>query len=157
MIEAYRITRQPNAQQAFSGTGARLYGGRWNSIGVEVVYASAHRSLAILEVLVHLEDDGTSTGAISRPYLIYPVSFNETLLEVLSASSIPPDWVSYPPAKSTQQIGDEWVTRASSPVLSVPSAIVSEEPNYVFNRNHKRFSEIQIGPPLPCRIDPRLL
>ena len=157
MIEAYRITKQPNAKQAFSGTGARLYGGRWNSVGVEVVYASAHRSLSVLEVLVHIEDDEPGSGAITHPYLIYPILFDEVLLEALSPSSLPADWASHPPAKSTQQIGDNWVSRAGSPVLSVPSVVVPEEHNYVLNPNHRQFSEIKIGLPVPCKIDPRLL
>jgi RES domain-containing protein len=157
LIEAYRITKQPSAKKAFSGTGARLYGGRWNSVGVEVVYASAHRSLSVLEVLVHMEDDEVGSGAVLIPYLIYPISFDEALLEELSATSLPADWASSPPAKSTQQIGDDWVLRAGSPVLSVSSVVVPEERNYVLNPNHTRFAEIQIGHPVRCKIDPRLL
>jgi RES domain-containing protein len=157
LIEVYRITKQPNGKKAFSGTGARLYGGRWNSVGIEAVYASAHRSLSVLEVLVHIEDDEVGSGTVVRPYLVYPISFNEALLEELSAPSLPVDWASHPPVKSTQQIGDDWVSRAGSPVLSVPSVVVPEERNYVLNPNHKRFAEIQIGLPVPCKIDPRLL
>ena len=126
-------------------------------MGVEVVYASAYRSLSVLEVLVHMEDDEVGSGTVVIPYLVYPVSFDEALLEELSATSLPADWASYPPAKPTQQIGDDWVLRAGSPVLSVPSAVVPEERNYVLNTNHKRFAEIQIGSPVPCKIDPRLL
>ncbi len=157
MIEAYRITKQPDRKKAFSGAGARLYGGRWNSAGTEVVYASAHRSLSILEVLVHMADDAVGIGAVVRPYLVYPISFDEAILEELSASSMPADWALHPPVKATQQIGDDWVSRASSPVLSVPSVVVPEERNYVLNPNHKRFDQVQIGSPVPCNIDPRLL
>ncbi len=92
-----------------------------------------------------------------RPYLVYPISFDEALLEELSAPSLPADWASHPPVRSTQQIGDDWISRASSPVLSVPSVVVPEERNYLLNPNHKRFAEIQILPPAPCKIDPRLL
>ena len=126
-------------------------------MGVEVVYASAHRSLSVLEVLVHMEDDEVGSGAVLIPYLIYPISFDEALLEELSATSLPADWASSPPARSTQQIGDDWVLRAGSPVLSVPSVVVPEERNYVLNPNHTRFAEIQIGHPVRCKIDPRLL
>ena len=37
-------------------TGARLQGGRWNSPGHGVLYASSSLALACLEVLVHLRD-----------------------------------------------------------------------------------------------------
>ncbi|MDQ3308821.1 MAG: RES family NAD+ phosphorylase, partial [Gemmatimonadota bacterium] len=36
------------------GEGARLAGGRWNSRGIPLVYASTHLSLAALEYLVHV-------------------------------------------------------------------------------------------------------
>jgi RES domain-containing protein len=43
----------PGGEQARRRT---VWGGRWNSRGVAVVYTAAHRSLSILEVLVHVKD-----------------------------------------------------------------------------------------------------
>ena len=37
------------------GKGARLVGGRCNDIGVSAVYAAEHASLALVEVLVHVD------------------------------------------------------------------------------------------------------
>ena len=37
-----------------SGEGAELYGGRWNSVGTPMLYTSESRSLALLELAVHL-------------------------------------------------------------------------------------------------------
>jgi RES domain-containing protein len=54
-ISAWRITKQKHVKSAFSGEGARLYGGRWNSQGVPVVYVAQSQALAVLEVLVHLD------------------------------------------------------------------------------------------------------
>jgi len=51
---AWRIVKARHATTAFNGEGARLNGGRWNSPGERVVYASATKSLAALETLVHL-------------------------------------------------------------------------------------------------------
>jgi len=54
MPEAWRIVKAKHAATAFSGEGAAKTGGRWNSRGVPVVYASSTKSLAALETLVHL-------------------------------------------------------------------------------------------------------
>lgn len=54
MPEAWRIVKEKHAASAFSGEGAAKTGGRWNSRGVPVVYASATKALAALETLVHL-------------------------------------------------------------------------------------------------------
>ena len=52
-MELYRITQEKYADD-FSGNGARLYGGRWNSEGLYAVYTSASRALALLETLAHV-------------------------------------------------------------------------------------------------------
>ena len=52
-MECHRICRK--AHRALDGEGARLYGGRWNSPGEAVVYASATLALAALEYLIHLD------------------------------------------------------------------------------------------------------
>ena len=81
----------------------------------------------------------------------------ERLLEELSSSSLPPNWEFEPPPNSTKLLGDAWVSAANSPVLSVPSAVVPEERNYILNPGHDLFVKIQFGPPVPCKLDPRLL
>lgn len=158
MIEAYRISKEPNPAKAFSGQGAKDWGGRWNSRGVAVVYTAAHRSLSILEILVHVKGGaGTGRVAISAPFYIYSVSFDAALLEESPISSLPEGWNSEPPTAASQSLGDAWVSAAKSPVLAVPSVIVPEERNYVLNPSHPRFPEIQIGSQVVCAIDPRLL
>src|SRR5580693_8461977 len=51
----WRICRRRYAADAASGEGARRYGGRWNSRGVRVVYASTSLALAAVEAFVNLE------------------------------------------------------------------------------------------------------
>src|ERR1700737_4058559 len=48
----WRITTARFGRSAFSGEGARLYGGRWSPKGGPVVYTAANQSLAMLEMLV---------------------------------------------------------------------------------------------------------
>jgi RES domain-containing protein len=52
LIAVYRLCSarySPN-----DGAGAAQYGGRWNSKGTPVIYASSNPSLATLEVIVHV-------------------------------------------------------------------------------------------------------
>ncbi len=51
----WRIDRQKHAENAFTGIGAKLNGGRWNSVGMSVAYSSANLSLSTLEKLVHMQ------------------------------------------------------------------------------------------------------
>ena len=158
MIDAYRISKESNPAKAFSGQGAKDWGGRWNSRGVAVVYTAAHRSLSILEVLVHVKGGaGIGKATVRMPFYLYTVSFDVALLEELPISNLPAGWNSEPPAAASQSLGDAWVSAAKSPVLAVPSVIVPEERNYVLNPSHPRFPEIQIGAPVVCAVDPRLL
>ena len=55
MVSAWRITKRKHARSAFTGEGARLYGGRWNSPGTAIIYTAESQSLAVLEILVHLD------------------------------------------------------------------------------------------------------
>src|SRR5271167_1188756 len=71
-MRLWRICREIHAAGAFSGAGARLYGGRWNSQGVRVIYTSPSLALAAIETFVHLEpnlrpDDLVSIAA-ELPY-----------------------------------------------------------------------------------------
>ena len=53
MIRAWRIDKaKRSAASSFSGDGARLVAGRWNSKGRVVVYAASSLSLAALEKFV---------------------------------------------------------------------------------------------------------
>ena len=48
-ISAWRIDRRKWQKSSFSGAGAQLEGGRWNSAGIPVVYASRNLAMAALE------------------------------------------------------------------------------------------------------------
>ena len=52
-MQLYRLCRQKFAD--LSGLGAKQTGGRWNRRGVAALYTAENASLAILEVLVHLD------------------------------------------------------------------------------------------------------
>jgi RES domain-containing protein len=152
MPRAWRIVKRRHAKDAFDGEGARLYGGRWNSPGVAVVYASDSRALAALEILAGLQSNFPLPD-----YILIPVDFGESLVVTLEVEGLPEDWRKNPPPASTQRLGDDWVAREESVVLKVPSALVPQESNYVLNPRHPSFSEIKVGKPESLAIDPRLI
>jgi len=86
MRTVWRITTARFADSAFSGEGARRYGGRWNPKGWAVVYAAATPSLALLELLV--QDDPLRAHYVLIPAHI-PLDIPETLIE---SAQLPPDW-----------------------------------------------------------------
>lgn len=137
MITAYRIVKKKWAINAFDGEGARLYGGRWNSIGKSCVYLASSESLAILEVLVHLNN----TKSVDE-YELYSVEFDEEDTMFLSADNLPDNWREDPAPHDTAEIGDDWLSNNEGVALSVPSTIVIREQNYIINLKHPRFKEM---------------
>ena len=151
MISAWRITKEKHAKTAFTGEGAKLYGGRWNSPGNLVVYTAESRALALAEILVHLE----SAGVLSR-YVVFQVEIDESYISHLDVGDLPKNWRAEPAPKRLQMLGDEWLDSGKSVVLRVPSAIVGGEFNYLLNPSHPDFSHVRIHGPEKFPIDKRL-
>jgi len=152
MILAWRLVKTRLAATAFDGEGARINGGRWNSPGTTVAYASSTTSLALLEVLVHV-----SSPAILGSYSIVSVKIPESCVDDLPALAIPSNWKASPAPASTQSIGDKWIAAQSSAVLRVPSAVVDSEFNFLINVSHPDFSKLRFGTPTPFELDTRLV
>lgn len=151
IVRAWRLVREKRAADAFTGEGARLYGGRWNPPGLRATYLSAARSLAALEVLVH-EAERVPSGR----FLFFEVRFAEALIEEVSVDLLDADWRSYPPRKSTIEIGRRWIQSGTSAVLRVPSQMIPEESNYIVNPEHPRSEEVEIQDPQPFTFGPRM-
>ncbi len=136
---------------AFSGEGARRYGGRWNGPGRAVVYTSWHLSLAALETLAHAE-----RGRFERSYLAYRVHVPHSLILELRDEDVPDDWRARPGSAAARAVGDAWLEQRASVALSVPSVLVPQERNLLLAPGHGHFGRIRIGPPEPFRFDDRL-
>lgn len=150
-MRAYRLCR--SAFPAYDGEGARRVGGRWNSKGVRVLYMSENRSLAVLEVLVHL------SALLPDKYLLGTAEIpDDIVIERFADSDLPDDWATLNPNEqlASRRIGDDWVEQRRSAVLSVPSVIVGER-NYVLNPAHPDFGRITFTEPEPFQFDLRLI
>lgn len=151
MLSVWRITNKRFAKLAFAGEGARLFGGRWNTPGIPLIYAAESKSLAVLEILVHLDSPD-----LLQKYVLFEVKIEEALVTHLDPGSLPDDWRTDPPPIAAQSIGDDWAKNARSAVLRVPSAIVAGEFNFLLNPRHPDFKKLKIGEPQSFFFDPRL-
>ena len=150
-MQAFRLCR--SVYPAYDGEGARRVGGRWNSKGIRVLYMSENRSLAVLEILVHL------AGALPDKYLLGVANIPHDLgMERIADKDLPDTWSTLSPAEQlvTRRLGDVWVEQQRSAVLSVPSVILGER-NYVLNPAHPEFARIEFAEPEPFRFDMRLI
>jgi RES domain-containing protein len=148
-FSAWRIAKQKYAKSAFSGgEGARLYGGRWNSPGTAMVYTAQSQSLAVLEVLVHLD-----SPELLEKYLFFEVVIESGFLEEFDSSGLPRNWRANPVPANVQAIGDEWVAGGRSAVLRVPSVLIPAESSFLLNLRHTDFGKLQISKALPFRFD----
>lgn len=151
MRTVWRITTGRFAQSAFSGEGARLYGGRWNPKGWEVVYTAESQSLALLELMV--QDDPLRAHYVLIPAQL-PADLPETRIDV---DQLPDDWRTIGVRDVLQAKGLAWLEGGQAAVLNVPSAVVPAERNYLLNPRHPDFARIVIGEPQSLQTDTRLL
>jgi RES domain-containing protein len=149
---AWRIVRASRVNGAFTGEGARIYGGRWNSPGTAVIYVSEHESLAALELLVHL-----TPISPDDQYLSFRLEWENKLTDHFPVKNLPTHWNAEPPGSQTMQIGDEWVRARKSVALAVPSVLSASERNFLLNPKHPDFKKIRINKPIEYRFDSRLL
>ncbi len=135
------------AKRAFadlSGEGARLVGGRWNSPGRPMVYAAAEASLALLEVRAHLD----------LPFDLVPDDF--VFMEIETGSAEVEDMALPPAAAECLHNGDRWLTEGRTPLLRVPSVVVSFSSNVLINPRHPGSRDVSIAALHPFQFDRRL-
>lgn len=130
--------------------------GRWNSEGQRMIYAAGSVALACLENVVHRSGAALASGefSIAMIHIEEEVSVEELSVVELIKSS--PTWYLVGSYHLSQGIGDKWLSKQTSAVLKVPSAIIDLEYNYLFNPLHPDFSKIKVIEVNPFKFDSRL-
>ena len=150
-VTAWRIVTQRFVASAFSGEGARLFGGRWNRKGELVVYTAQSRSLAFLEMLVQDEP-------LRANYLLIPAEISDDISrQEIDPRQLPENWRTLEERETLQEIGSQWLRGAKCCVLAVPSMVIPAERNLLLNPAHPDFSRISIGQPETLESDQRLM
>lgn len=148
-MRAWRIADRRHS--VFDGTGARLFGGRWNSPGRPLIYASENYAGAILEILVH-----AALGRIPGTHAFIQIDIPASLpIESLDPAGLP-GWDAEDQIVS-RAFGDRWLAEARSAVLLVPSLVTGGlERNLLLNPVHPAFASITASSPQDVRWDSRL-
>jgi RES domain-containing protein len=117
------------------------------------VYCAQNPAAALLEILVHFEIDIQDLPLRYR--LLKIEAPDDVPIERVSVDQLPADWPER--TEMTRVLGDSWLTRGTSALLSVPSAIVPETFNVLLNPAHQDAKRVVIVETGEHAIDPRLL
>ena len=148
----YRIAKTDYVRD-LSGSGARLYGGRWSPPGIPVVHGSENRALAVLEFYVH-----TSSRLIFAGLSIASIEISDNVsVKNIIISDLPADWKEYPAPIALQDIGREWVKSGDGLLLRVPSAQVASEHNILINPSHPEIVNVRIKEFVDFVYDSRIM
>jgi len=149
-MRVYRITNTKYAHD-LAGTGAALFGGRWNRKGTALLYTGESREIALLETIVH------------TPPLLIP-SLDLLILEIpddsiteLTVSQLPANWQDYPAPAVLAQLGEKWVQEGEAIALKVPSCIVPSAQNYLLNCRHPDYGQVKLIERNAFHFDGRLV
>ena len=127
-MRVFRIVKSRARTHDLSGTGSYNVGGRWNFEGTYAVYTSEHRSLALLETLVHTEED-----ELPANLFVITIEFDDTaLIKSISLDELPETWRQIE-SFSIRQIGTSLLQARECLALKVPSAVMPFENNFVLN------------------------
>ena len=132
------------------GQGAALYPGRWNQVGVRMVYTSGSPELAMLELLTKLNPAtfGVRTAVeIDVPDDAPMQDATPTMLEQLLRGT----------DRDTQSYGSRWVLGEQSLSLKVPAAVLPISSNYLLNPLHPQARQLKIVRQIEVSMDPRLV
>ena len=151
-MRAHRLVKARRAIDAFTGEGARHYGGRWNRAGIPMVYCAQSLSLAALETFVHFSGEERGIG-----FVAFAIDVPDACIERLAARELPRDWRSEAPPASTQDLGSEWQRSGRSVALAVPSVIVPSEACLLLNPAHPDTRRVLVHFPEDFAFDSRLL
>lgn len=152
-MRVWRLSRAPRELAALIGEGGLHGAGRWHQRGVRIVYTAATLSLAALEVLVRVDRWSEAPDLVAIEIDV-PASVE---LEHVAAAELSGGWRAPTPTDETQAIGGRWIASARSAVLSVPSAVIPIERNFLINPAHPDFKRIQVASRHSFSFDRRLL
>lgn len=146
----YRIVNS-EYKDDLSGQGAFLYGGRWNHQGQYALYAAQHISLAVLEIVVNFN---SALYKIKPQFHLLEIFIPPTEIIKIDASALKKSWVD--DWGYTQYMGEQFLQQKNHLVLTMPSAVIPQEYNFMINPLHEDFKKVKIAGGVAYNLDSRL-
>lgn len=146
----YRIAKSKYIRD-LTGTGARLYGGRWNQKGTGIIYTSETRALATVEFLVHVP-----LSMVPDDLQIASIEIPDGIVHDVRLSDLPDTWKNFPAPLELAEIGTQWALTNDTLLLRVPSAVVDHEFNILINPSHPDITHVTISTIENYKLDHRL-
>ena len=144
----YRITLE-KWSKSLTASG---HAARWNSRGRFVVYTAGTRALACLENVVHRSGEG-----LNHLFKVMVIEVpDDVFIEKIHVADLPDGWHELESFHLTQQRGDNWLDGMKSAILAVPSAIIPQEQNYLFNLQYPDFQKVKLLRTEDFVFDPRI-
>jgi RES domain-containing protein len=135
----------------FSPMGASMVGGRWNSPGLGVIYASRSYAGAMLECLAH-----SGIGKVPRTHVEVEITIARAVaFERYEENSLPVGW-DHADLRVARAFGNVWIRELRTSVLVVPSVVARREGNVLINPRHPDFGTLDASAPEPVVWDARL-
>ena len=141
----WRISRHRD----LSGAGGLKAPGRWHYAGQPVVYLAATPAAALLEVCVH-----TSANDVPPAFTLLRIEGPDVKVPVIKPNDLPQGWRT--DQEATRDLGTAWLRKNGSVLLQVPSAIVPETNNFLFNPSHPDAARFNIAESFLYPFDVRL-
>jgi RES domain-containing protein len=130
----WRISRH----QDLRGMGGLKTAGRWHHAGHAIVYLAQTPASALLEVCVH-----TSANDVPPAFTLLKIQGPDLEVPSIPIVSLAKDWQTH--LEVTRDLGTAWLEKKRSVLLRVPSAVVPETANFLFNPSHKQAAKFHIA------------
>ena len=132
-----------------SGIGGRRAAGRWHYAGQPVVYLSENPASALLEVCVH-----TSANDVPSDFILLRIEGPELKISAVKESTLPEDWRIQ--LEVTRELGTVWLRKKEVILFKIPSVIVPQTSNFLFNPLHPDASRFRIAAAFVYPFDERI-
>ncbi|TXE13301.1 RES family NAD+ phosphorylase [Algoriphagus aquimarinus] len=149
-MKVYRIAGKKHASNIY-GSGAAMFGGRWNKKGSPVLYTGESKELALLEIIVH------TPPAIVPALDILTLEIPDDSIYEIEIKDLPDNWTNYPAPSILAEIAEEWINSNRSIALKVPSSVIHSSRNYILNCRHPEYHRVKVIEQVEFRFDQRLI